>query len=296
MPLRPLAPSNPSSSRLPPHAPRPRPTANTRTVTLAAHRPSAPSTVEGQARLPIRRRAARTRPVSSLFRPISRPWSSPAPSRTDTSLRGPLIPFTCCRRRSRSGCCGTFNTVSFRVTRHFGVRPSYTHRGTVLVNLTSIGVPLQNRSGARLKRHWTALVQRDAACLQACICVAASNTALATGEFPLTDPSKRFTSPLILDTFHARGETIRLVNEGLSDSTRAASDELIAAVSNLLTIEVRGYCPWSQRIITHWQLFRSRREIRTISRSIWPVSGRWSACATHSPTSLRTFDSRFHGS
>lgn len=46
-------------------------------------------------------------------------------------------------------------------------------------------------------------------------------------------------SDLAVDTFHHRGETIKLVNKGLSDPSKAASDELIAAVSMLLTIEVR---------------------------------------------------------
>lgn len=45
-------------------------------------------------------------------------------------------------------------------------------------------------------------------------------------------------SSLVVDTFHHRGETIKLVNKGLSDPMRASSDELIAAVSMLLTIEV----------------------------------------------------------
>lgn len=49
---------------------------------------------------------------------------------------------------------------------------------------------------------------------------------------------------LVLDTFHHRGETIRLVNDGLSDPVKAASDELIAAVSILLTIEVGLLVPW----------------------------------------------------
>ena len=84
-------------------------------------------------------------------------------------------------------------------------------------------------------------MQKDPASLHASICVAASSTALQTGEFPLIDPTKQTSSVLVLDTFHHRGETIRLVNEGLSDPIKAASDELIAAVSILLTIEVCVY-------------------------------------------------------
>ena len=57
------------------------------------------------------------------------------------------------------------------------------------------------------------------------------------GELPIRDPNQT-RSALVVDTFHHRGETIRLVNEGLSDPVKASSDELIAAVSTLLTIEV----------------------------------------------------------
>jgi hypothetical protein len=103
--------------------------------------------------------------------------------------------------------------------------------------LTRLAYPLQRRYGAKLEAHWATLVQHDPASLHACICVAATNSALESGEFPLTD-NKKASSPLLLDTFHHRGETIRLVNEGLSDPLKAASDELIAAVSVLLTVEV----------------------------------------------------------
>ncbi|PYI13166.1 hypothetical protein BO99DRAFT_438473 [Aspergillus violaceofuscus CBS 115571] len=104
--------------------------------------------------------------------------------------------------------------------------------------LTQISYPLQRRYGPKLRAHWAALVQQDPASLHACICVAASNTALEQGELPLRDPNERRSSALLLDTFHHRGETIRLVNEGLSDPIKASSDELIAAVSILLTIEI----------------------------------------------------------
>ncbi|RAL11329.1 uncharacterized protein BO97DRAFT_435317 [Aspergillus homomorphus CBS 101889] len=109
--------------------------------------------------------------------------------------------------------------------------------------LTQISYPLQRRYGPKLRAHWAALVQQDPASLHACICVAASNSALAAGELPLTDPNKRRSSALLLDTFHHRGETIRLVNEGLSDPIKASSDELIAAVSILLTIEIASGNP-----------------------------------------------------
>lgn len=62
------------------------------------------------------------------------------------------------------------------------------------------------------------------------------------GELPLRDPEQQ-RSALVVDTFHHRGETIRLVNEGLSDPAKCASDELIASVSMLLTIEVS----WGRR-------------------------------------------------
>lgn len=64
-----------------------------------------------------------------------------------------------------------------------------------------------------------------------------SNAAVQRGELPVRD-SNQPRSALVIDTIHHRGETIRLVNEGLSDPIKASSDELIAAVSTLLTIEV----------------------------------------------------------
>lgn len=60
---------------------------------------------------------------------------------------------------------------------------------------------------------------------------------MRAGELPIRDPNQK-RSQLVVDTFHHRGETIRLVNEGLSDPVKASSDSLIAAVSSLLTIEV----------------------------------------------------------
>lgn len=79
---------------------------------------------------------------------------------------------------------------------------------------------------------------------------------------------------LLLDTFHHRGETIRLVNEGLSDPIKAASDELIAAVSVLLTVEVCDL-PQSTAIV-YINPRRLQREIQTTSRSTLQASGRWS--------------------
>ncbi|KAL4871420.1 hypothetical protein BDV12DRAFT_28550 [Aspergillus spectabilis] len=113
----------------------------------------------------------------------------------------------------------------------------YRHLQHFLCKLTRLAYPLQRHYGAKLEAHWSQLVQHDPASLHACICVAATNSALESGEFPLTD-DKKASSPLLLDTFHHRGETIRLVNEGLSDPNKAASDELIAAVSVLLTVEI----------------------------------------------------------
>lgn len=100
-------------------------------------------------------------------------------------------------------------------------------------------MPFQNRRLDTIKRHWGELIQNNKACLHACICVASSDIALRTSELPLKSSSNEPFSPLLLDTFHHRGETIRLVNSGLSDPLRAASDGLIASVSMLLTIEVR---------------------------------------------------------
>ncbi|KOC12328.1 hypothetical protein AFLA70_375g000961 [Aspergillus flavus AF70] len=115
------------------------------------------------------------------------------------------------------------------------------HLQHFLGTLTQIAYPLQRRYGEKLQAHWTALVHRDPASLHACICVAASNTALTIGEFPVREGQRP--SALLLDTFHHRGETIRLVNEGLSDPVKASSDSLIAAVSTLLTIEIASGNP-----------------------------------------------------
>lgn len=108
---------------------------------------------------------------------------------------------------------------------------------TVLWDLTQEAHPLQVRYKPKLQAHWSTLIQRDPAILHATICMSTSNAAMQRGELPIRDPNQH-RSALVVDTFHHRGETIRLVNEGLSDPVKAASDELIAAVSTLLTIEV----------------------------------------------------------
>lgn len=96
---------------------------------------------------------------------------------------------------------------------------------------------MQTRYKPKLQAHWATLIQRDPAIFHAVICMSTSNAAMQRGELPIRDPNQQ-RSALVVDTFHHRGETIRLVNEGLSDPVKAASDELIAAVSALLTIEV----------------------------------------------------------
>ncbi|CAK41797.1 transcriptional regulator family: Fungal Specific TF [Aspergillus niger] len=117
------------------------------------------------------------------------------------------------------------------------------HLQHFLVDLSQDGVPFQNRRLDTIKRHWGELIQNNKACLHACICVASSDIALRTSELPLKSSSNKPFSPLLLDTFHHRGETIRLVNSGLSDPLRAASDGLIASVSMLLTIEIATGTP-----------------------------------------------------
>ncbi|KNG82982.1 hypothetical protein ANOM_009112 [Aspergillus nomiae NRRL 13137] len=129
-----------------------------------------------------------------------------------------------------------FNVFHTRLTDRMARHLQY-----FLGTLTHIAYPLQRRYGDKLQAHWTALVHCDPASLHACICVAASNRALTVGEFPVKEGQRP--SALLLDTFHHRGETIRLVNEGLSDPVKASSDSLIAAVSTLLTIEIASGNP-----------------------------------------------------
>ncbi|OQD87255.1 hypothetical protein PENANT_c006G05815 [Penicillium antarcticum] len=112
----------------------------------------------------------------------------------------------------------------------------------VLWDLTQEAHPLQMRYKPKLQAHWASLIQRDPAILHATICMATSNDAMRAGELPIRDPNQK-RSQLVIDTFHHRGETIRLVNEGLSDPVKASSDVLIAAVSTLLTIEIASGNP-----------------------------------------------------
>ena len=100
--------------------------------------------------------------------------------------------------------------------------------------------PLSRQRASALQGHWMSVIQQGPAPLHSVICVSSTNAALLSGESHLLDPSQQSSNPLALDIYHHRGETIRLVNEGLSDPVRVASDELIAAVSSLLSIEVRS--------------------------------------------------------
>ncbi|KAJ5184855.1 Protein of unknown function DUF3468 [Penicillium cf. griseofulvum] len=116
------------------------------------------------------------------------------------------------------------------------------HLRVFLWDLTQEAHPLQTRYKPKLQAHWASLIQRDPAILHATICMATSNDAMRAGELPIRDPNQK-RSQLVIDTFHHRGETIRLVNEGLSDPVKASSDALIAAVSTLLTIEIASGNP-----------------------------------------------------
>ncbi|CAG7948036.1 unnamed protein product [Penicillium nalgiovense] len=116
------------------------------------------------------------------------------------------------------------------------------HLRVFLWDLTQEAHPLQTRYKPKLQAHWASLIQRDPAILHATICMATSNDAMRAGELPIRDPKQK-RSQLVIDTFHHRGETIRLVNEGLSDPVKASSDVLIAAVSTLLTIEIASGNP-----------------------------------------------------
>ncbi|KAJ5988712.1 hypothetical protein N7481_003922 [Penicillium waksmanii] len=116
-----------------------------------------------------------------------------------------------------SGAHDPFNTGHTQLTDRM-----LRHLQNFLWDLTQEAHPLQTRYKPKLQAHWASLIQRDPAVLHASICTR---------------------SDLVVDTFHHRGETIRLVNEGLSDPVKASSDELIAAVSALLTIEIASGNP-----------------------------------------------------
>ena len=103
--------------------------------------------------------------------------------------------------------------------------------------------------------------------------MATSNDAMRAGELPIRDPKQK-RSQLVIDTFHHRGETIRLVNEGLSDPVKASSDVLIAAVSTLLTIEVSIFCASGLRLLKLIPDGRLHRGIPIISKSISQVYDR----------------------
>jgi hypothetical protein len=90
-----------------------------------------------------------------------------------------------------------------------------------------------------LQAHWASLVQNDPAPLHAAICSGATNKSIFSGVI-FAEPSLRWTNPFVIDGLHHKGETIRLVNKGLSNPMAASSDALIAAVSILITMEV---CP-----------------------------------------------------
>ncbi|KAJ5307630.1 hypothetical protein N7476_008286 [Penicillium atrosanguineum] len=136
-----------------------------------------------------------------------------------------------------SGARDPFNTGHTQLTDRM-----MRHLQNFLWDLTQQAHPLQTRYKPKLQAHWAALIQRDPAILHATICMSTSNAAVQRGELPVRDPNQP-RSALVIDTFHHRGETIRLVNEGLSDPVKASSDELIAAVSTLLTIEIASGNP-----------------------------------------------------
>lgn len=149
----------------------------------------------------------------------------------------------------------------------------YTNVDIVLWDLTQEAHPLQTRYKPKLQAHWASLIQRDPAILHATICMATSNDAMRAGELPIRDPKQK-RSQLVIDTFHHRGETIRLVNEGLSDPVKASSDVLIAAVSTLLTIEVSIFQELGLRSLKLTPDCRLRRGIPIISKYTWQVCDR----------------------
>lgn len=108
---------------------------------------------------------------------------------------------------------------------------------TVLHDLVAQAAPFRNHGVPALRNHWVALVRTNPVLLHSCITMAATHKALSSGVF-FADPVTQRTSSLILDRLYHRGETIRLIHRDLSNSARASSDALIAAVALMIGIEV----------------------------------------------------------
>lgn len=116
----------------------------------------------------------------------------------------------------------------------------FQHLQFFLLDLTKRAYPFQHRNQVRLQAHWASLVQNDSAPLHAAICSGATNKSIFSGAY---FASSRWTNPFVIDGLHHKGETIRLVNKGLSNLMTASSDALIAAVSILITMEMVGGSP-----------------------------------------------------
>lgn len=110
----------------------------------------------------------------------------------------------------------------------------------VLNDLVAQAAPFRNHGVPALRKHWVALVRTNPVLLHSCITMAATHKAVASGVF-FADPVTQRTSSLILDRLYHRGETIRLIHRDLSNSSRASSDALIAAVALMIGIEVSLY-------------------------------------------------------
>ncbi len=91
----------------------------------------------------------------------------------------------------------------------------------------------------------TALVLADDLILTALSAHAATARALMTGDLIRRDQEKIIAGSgfhgAALDWLYFKGKTIRLVNDKLSNTREAISDSTIAAISDLIMIEVSRY-------------------------------------------------------
>ncbi|CRG90013.1 hypothetical protein PISL3812_07054 [Talaromyces islandicus] len=149
----------------------------------------------------------------------------------------------------------------------------FQHLRLFLNDLVAQAAPFRNHGVPALRNHWVALVRTNPVLLHSCITMAATHKALSSGVFSADSATQR-TSSLILDRLYHRGETIRLIHRDLSNSSRASSDALIAAVALMIGIETASEHPdW---ILIHLNGLRKivslRKNFSDISKDVrWQI-------------------------